>query len=54
MKIAEGSRYEIIVREFQALVQIISQNSGEGVLIHIDDIPELIKELKRISKDENM
>jgi hypothetical protein len=55
-KIAEGSTYGIEVEEKGATIfftQLYTTNEDRWVRIHFDDIPELIKELERISKDES-
>lgn len=51
MKIAEGSIHEIKIDSTGASV-FISQGDDRWIKIHIDDLPELIKELTRISKGE--
>jgi hypothetical protein len=51
MVIGGGSTHEIRIESSDARIYIY-QNIDRWVKIHIDDIPELIKELERISKDE--
>lgn len=51
MKIAEGSTCEVRIEESGASV-FIAQGDDRWIKIHVDNLPELIKELERISKSE--
>lgn len=51
MKIAEGSTCEFEVIVYGSKIEL-SQQRMDSIIIHVDDIPELIKELERISKGE--
>ena len=52
MKIAEGSKCEIEVICAPKSGKVFICQDNDAIAIHIDDIPELIKELERISKGE--
>lgn len=53
MKIAEGSNGEMEIISKPKEGKVFIHQSEDILMIYIDDIPELIKELERIIRNEN-
>lgn len=53
VKIAEGSTCEIEVVYKPSKAKVFIYQDDDTLMISIDDIPELIKELDKISRGEN-
>ena len=47
MKVAEGSIYMIEIKRITNSEVVLSQDNGQNIVLHLDDLNDLIDALKR-------